>query len=144
MQYILQAFLYSRFPYFKNSIQAEKTQLKICLVSECGHSNASYPWTSFQNECHNQFGPCHVAAKIEGYTLVEENNEQALKAAVAKQPVSVQIEADSDVFRFYKSGILKNSGCGTALDHAVLAVGYGNQDGLDYRFVKFLDHPLPS
>jgi len=99
-------------------------------------NNASYPWTSFQDECHNQFGPCHVAAKIGGYTLVEENNEQALKAAVAKQPVSVQIEADSDVFRFYKSGILKNSGCGTALDHAVLAVGYGNQDGLDYWLIK--------
>jgi len=99
-------------------------------------SNKSYPWTAYQDECHNQFGPCDVTARIAGHTLVQPEDEQALKVAVAKQPVSVQIEADSDVFRFYKSGILTDTGCGTALDHAVLAVGYGTQAGQDYWLVK--------
>eukprot|EP00927_Polykrikos_kofoidii_P068325 TRINITY_DN63696_c0_g1_i1.p1 TRINITY_DN63696_c0_g1~~TRINITY_DN63696_c0_g1_i1.p1 ORF type:complete len:359 (-),score=40.23 TRINITY_DN63696_c0_g1_i1:62-1138(-) len=99
-------------------------------------TNQSYPWTSFQDECHNQFFPCQVVTRIQGYTLVQENDEQALKAAVAQQPISVQIEADTDIFRLYKSGVLKDSGCGTALDHAVLAIGYGTENGQDYWLVK--------
>jgi len=99
-------------------------------------SEKSYPYTAYQDECHNQFYPCEVAAHIAGHSYIEPNNEHALKEAVAQQPVSVEIEADSDVFRFYKSGVLKSSGCGTSLDHAVLLVGYGTQDGQDYWLVK--------
>ena len=39
-------------------------------------------------------------------------------------------------FRFYTSGVMDNVNCGTTLDHAVLAVGYGNEDGKDYWLVK--------
>jgi KDEL-tailed cysteine endopeptidase len=48
-----------------------------------------------------------------------------LKAAIAKGPTSVTIEADSAVFQGYQSGILNASNCGTDLNHAVTAVGYG-------------------
>eukprot|EP00929_Paragymnodinium_shiwhaense_P081684 TRINITY_DN42810_c0_g1_i1.p1 TRINITY_DN42810_c0_g1~~TRINITY_DN42810_c0_g1_i1.p1 ORF type:complete len:349 (+),score=48.60 TRINITY_DN42810_c0_g1_i1:57-1103(+) len=98
-------------------------------------SNQSYPWTSFQDECHNQFSPCQSILTIQGYTRLPESNENALKAAVAQRPVSVEIEADTDLFRFYKSGVLKGQ-CGTSLDHAVLAVGYGTDAGQDYWLVK--------
>ena len=56
-----------------------------------------------------------------------DQNEQALMAAVAKQPVSVAIEADEMAFQFYSGGVL-TSGCGTNLDHGVLLVGYGTDD----------------
>ena len=69
--------------------------------------------------CH--YEAIQVAAKISGHTLVQPNNELALKNAVAQQPVSVQIEADTDLFRLYKSGLIKDSGCGTALDHVSAA-----------------------
>merc|ERR1712151_611447 len=59
-----------------------------------------------------------------------------LKAAVAKQPVSIAIEADKSVFQLYKSGVMDSKSCGTKLDHGVLAVGYGTQDGKDYWKVK--------
>lgn len=99
-------------------------------------SEKSYPYTGYGDECHNQFWPCQKAAQIVGHTAVEPNNEMALKAAVAQQPVSVLIEADTDIFRFYKSGVLNNSGCGNFLDHAVLAVGYGTEEGKAYWLVK--------
>jgi C1A family cysteine protease len=58
-----------------------------------------------------------------------------LKAAIAKGPVSVAIEADQSAFQLYNGGVIK-SGCGTQLDHGVLAVGYGTEDGTDYVLVK--------
>lgn len=41
------------------------------------------------------------------------------------KPVSVAIEADTYLFQYYKSGVITSSACGTYLDHAVVAVGYG-------------------
>jgi len=56
-------------------------------------------------------------------------------SAVAQQPVSIAIEADKQVFQLYKSGVLKTL-CGTQLDHGVLVVGYGTENGSDYWKVK--------
>ena len=53
-------------------------------------------------------------------------------AAIDKGPVSVSVEADKTVFQHYKSGVLTGPECGTRLDHAVVAVGYGS----DYYIVR--------
>jgi cathepsin L len=59
-----------------------------------------------------------------------------LKDAIANGPTSVTIEADRRVFQHYTSGVLESFLCGTKLDHAVTAVGYGTQDGKDYYLVR--------
>jgi C1A family cysteine protease len=58
-----------------------------------------------------------------------------LRDAVAKGPVSVAIEADQFSFQLYHGGVI-TSGCGTNLDHGVLAVGYGTLNGQSYFLVK--------
>jgi len=58
-----------------------------------------------------------------------------LKLALQNGPVSVAVEADQMVFQHYKSGVI-TSGCGSKLDHGVLAVGYGTEDGEDFFIVK--------
>lgn len=60
---------------------------------------------------------------IDGFEDVPENDEAALKQAVAMQPVSVAICASGGL-QFYSSGIVGGKCC-DELDHGVLAVGYG-------------------
>jgi C1A family cysteine protease len=78
-----------------------------------------------------------VGVGVLGIHDIEPNNEFLLKEAVAKQPISVAIEADQFVFRFYRSGVIKKHHCGHNLDHGVLVVGYGvDEKGVRYWKLK--------
>jgi KDEL-tailed cysteine endopeptidase len=83
---------------------------------------------------------CDKCAEVAEFTGgcfdVPSNDEDALMRAVAQQPVSVAIEADNNVFMFYDGGIIDDAGCGEKLDHGVLAVGYGEENGKKYWIVK--------
>jgi len=95
-------------------------------------SLASYPYTAKDGSCQK----CSSVAHISSCSDVKPNDQISLKAAVAQQPVAVAIEADTRYFQSYSSGILTSSSCGTNLDHGVLAVGYGTENGQDYWLVK--------
>jgi len=99
-------------------------------------TEADYPYTSGSGTS----GTCKTDAKkvvtIKAHTDVPQKDEDALKVAVAQQPVSVAIEADKSVFQLYKSGVLTSKECGTTLDHGVGIVGYGTESGTDYWKVK--------
>ena len=59
-----------------------------------------------------------------------------MQAALNKQPVAVNIEASQAVFKYYSSGVIASSLCGTNTDHSVLVVGNGHERGMDYWLVK--------
>lgn len=46
------------------------------------------------------------------------------------------VEADTRVFQMYTGGILDSTACGTYLDHAITAVGYGSENGKEYYIVR--------
>jgi hypothetical protein len=92
-----------------------------------------YPYTGISNR-----GSCQ---KYNPYTFLNGcvnviPNELQLTYAVAQQPVSISIEADSRSFQLYSSGVYDDESCGTTLDHGVLAVGYGMENGKNYWLVK--------
>ena len=93
-----------------------------------------YPYTAEKGNCYSS--KCTPTVKINKCFDVPPNNELALKEAVSFQPVSVAIEADTKYFQSYKSGVLTGDSCGTTLDHGVLVVGYGTDNGQDYWLVK--------
>ena len=97
-------------------------------------TDASYPYTAVTGTCQK----CTSAGvKFSGCSDVTPNDQVALKAAVAQQPVVIAIEADTRYFQSYSSGILTDaSKCGTNLDHAVEIVGYGTENGVDYWKVR--------
>lgn len=70
-----------------------------------------------------------------GFNFVEPNNYLALLSAVAIGPVAVTVDAST--WDRYSSGIY--DGCNQqspSLDHGVLLVGYGTENGLDYWLIK--------
>ena len=77
-----------------------------------------------------------TAVTVSDYTNVTPSNPTQMQAALVTQPLAVAIEADKMVFQTYSSGVLSSSKCGTNLDHAVLVVGNGTEDGQDYWLVK--------
>ena len=109
---------------------------------EAGHNayaESDYPYTSGTTKkassCKYSAGDAGMTT-VTNYTHVTESNKDQMKAGLNKAPLAVAIEADKMVFQTYKSGVLTSSKCGTTLDHAVLAVGYGTENGQDYWLVK--------
>jgi len=64
-------------------------------------------------------------------------NTSAIMSALNKGPASVAVQADTATFQTYSSGIITSSACGTNIDHAITAVGYGTNDaGQSYYIVQ--------
>ncbi|KMT07606.1 hypothetical protein BVRB_6g147350 [Beta vulgaris subsp. vulgaris] len=98
-------------------------------------AETTYPYEAKNDICNSAKANAPVV-KIDGYEVVPENDENALLKAVANQPVSVAIDASGSDLQFYSEGVFSGE-CGTDLDHAVTAVGYGTtQDGTKYWIVK--------
>mmetsp|Transcript_11176 Transcript_11176/g.12808 ORF Transcript_11176/g.12808 Transcript_11176/m.12808 type:complete len:476 (+) Transcript_11176:355-1782(+) len=99
-------------------------------------SEEDYPYTAgsgIKGFCKRRCTPVPDSAPVK-FTDVD-HSESSLESAVAKQPVAIAIEADQTAFQFYNGGVLTQN-CGTKLDHGVLLVGYGTEDGQDYWLVK--------
>jgi len=97
---------------------------------------SEYPYTSG----HGQSGSClkkgTPAVHVAKVNTVQSRSAAQLLAAIAQGPVSVTVEADKIAFQGYTGGILNSAACGTNLDHAITAVGFGNKDGQSYYIVR--------
>ena len=74
--------------------------------------------------------------KVSGYKLVPAQSVVQLKAALNMQPVVIGIDASSLIFIHFESGVITSYQCGTTPNHAVLAVGYGSLNGIEFFLVK--------
>ena len=97
-----------------------------------------YPYTSGTTR---SAGTCETTCDIvtdsviKSYVDVITSSDSDMMTALNQQPVSIAIHTDQKDFQLYKSGVFTGS-CGTKLDHGVLVVGYGSEDGTDYYLVK--------
>lgn len=102
-------------------------------------SEEEYPYfsgtTKDRGDCKSHQCTNVKNSDIKGFYDVKPSSDDDMMAALSKQPVSIAIQADQREFQLYKSGVF-TSKCGTELDHGVLVVGYGSEDGLDYYLVK--------
>lgn len=96
-------------------------------------SQKDYPYTATDGSCNSGLPK---SGKITNFVDVPANNADALKAAIAQQPVAVAIEADTFTFQLYKGGVINDASCGTNLDHGVVAVGYNDEDATPYYIIR--------
>jgi len=99
-------------------------------------SDSSYPYTSGVTKTGGSCQKCSAVAHISSCSDVKPNDQISLMAAVAQQPVAIAISADTKLFQSYSGGIITSPSCYTSLDHGVLIVGYGTENGQDYWLVK--------
>jgi len=99
-------------------------------------SEAEYPYTSGSGNTGSCLQKGSPKVFVASYHNVQQYSAAQLLAAIAQGPVSVTVEADKMAFQGYTGGILNSAACGTNLDHAITAVGYGNKDGQNYYIVR--------
>eukprot|EP00929_Paragymnodinium_shiwhaense_P075220 TRINITY_DN3844_c0_g1_i1.p1 TRINITY_DN3844_c0_g1~~TRINITY_DN3844_c0_g1_i1.p1 ORF type:complete len:562 (-),score=160.64 TRINITY_DN3844_c0_g1_i1:289-1974(-) len=80
-----------------------------------------------------------VGAKITGWTDVAARDDKAVMEALVKNgPLSVSIQVPDDML-YYDSGVLNVTSCAhkeDTIDHSVVLVGYGSENGLDYWVIR--------
>jgi len=91
-----------------------------------------YIYTAKDGTCRD--ASMSKVATIEGHIDLKENDPQELMNAVAtKGPISISVAASD--FHFYDSGIY-NGDCGYVTNHAVVLVGYGEDQSGKYWIVR--------
>lgn len=97
----------------------------------------AYPYAGTDGEC--KFSSENVGVRVVESVNITLGAEDELKHAVAfVRPVSVAFQVVNG-FRFYKDGVYTSDSCGSTpmdVNHAVLAVGYGVENGVPYWLIK--------
>ena len=109
------------------------------IDKKCIPTEVSYGQYLMQDGfCHYNQSVC--GAMLSGYNNTKPGSVPDLLAAIyEKGPISVAIDASHRSFSFYSNGVYYEPTCGNttdALDHQVLAVGYGTYLGESYILVK--------
>jgi len=96
----------------------------------------SYPYEGMDDTC--RYHREDRGATDIGFVDIKQGDEDELKSALATVgPVSIAIDASQSSFQFYSEGVYDEPNCSPMnLDHGVLAVGYGVEEGQDYWLVK--------
>ncbi len=99
----------------------------------------SYPYLGVDEKCQidKLFTRSYRKERhfITGWKNIYHLNETRMRETIYNRgPISVCIAASSKDFRFYKSGVLDT--CDFDLDHDVLIVGFGVENGVKYFIIK--------
>lgn len=100
-------------------------------------SNFNYPYIAFRNKTCLYVKSKSVTS-CRGFVKIPQGSESELKKVVATiGPVAIGIQATFQSIQFYSTGIYFEPNCNPLqIDHAVLAVGYGSENGSDYWIIK--------
>ena len=98
-------------------------------------SEKSYPYTAREGTCRTDYEELHQGAKISG-SYRGRGNEETLKALVYQHGAVLVAAAVNANFTRYRGGIFGGCYESDKVNQAVVVVGYGSENGLDYWLVK--------
>jgi cathepsin L len=103
------------------------------------NADSAYPYKAVQGACAFKNQTQFKVETTSSWASVPQGNETALFYALLQQPIVVLIDSSHDSFNYYSTGIYSEPACtGTpnSIDHAVLLVGYGTSNGVDFWTIK--------
>ena len=96
-------------------------------------TESSYPYTARDGTC--SYDESDGVTNVSSYGQTRGTSDNL--ARLAQQPVNVAVAAGNNVFRNYSSGVItEDDGCPKAIDHAIVAVGWGVENGTQYYIVR--------
>lgn len=98
-------------------------------------TDKAYPYEAMDNKtCRYNF--INKGATDTGYTAIAPDEQSLLYCIQNIGPCCVAIDAGLTSFHFYKTGVYYDAACSQNVNHGVLCVGYGTDNGTDYWLVK--------
>ncbi|XP_059494519.1 procathepsin L-like [Stegostoma tigrinum] len=105
------------------------------LIRRRGINSAeAYPYTGQVGFCRHH--RTKIVARIIDYRRVREGEINLAKAVRDVGPISVVIYSGLKTFQFYEQGVYYDQDCKHPANHAVLTVGFGTENGMNYWLVK--------
>lgn len=97
-----------------------------------------YPYRAKQQSCFANRQNHQPRLKVRGNGKIPYGNERYMKTLLAKLgPVAVAVDAHLWGFLHYKSGVYDDASCSQRkVNHAVIVVGYGTENGKDFWLIK--------
>ena len=74
--------------------------------------------------------------KVIDYVNIPTESPEAIKEYLKLGPVAAALSSAQTPFKFYESGVITSHECALKLDHAILIVGHGIENGHEYFLVK--------
>lgn len=99
-------------------------------------SEAAYPYAGVDESCRRNAS--NIVFKIKGFQTVSKDDDSLRRAIATVGPISIAMQATENL-QLYKGGVLGDPSCSNwvgAINHGVLAVGYGQENDQHYWIVK--------
>jgi hypothetical protein len=93
-----------------------------------------YPYRGIDQTCQDSQHTGVVRST--GHVTVRAGSVSALEEQIAIGPVGIALAAGNTYFGNYASGVMDDARCGSSLDHAITAIGYGIEGGKKYYIVQ--------
>jgi len=98
-------------------------------------SEAEYSYTGVRGTCRSDFSAFYQGAKISDMYYTWSGDEETMARLVAEHGAVMTAVGVNSGFSSYSGGVY--AGCtGDSINHGVVVVGYGTEDGVDYWLVK--------
>ncbi|CAF3825991.1 unnamed protein product [Rotaria sp. Silwood1] len=96
-------------------------------------TDTSYPYIGKQDSCRTDGINEIDLGQVEYVDIPVGDEKQMAEALIKNGPIFIGLDADSELFMFYQSGILKIDSCPNGrydMDHAMVVVGYAYDEEL--------------
>merc|ERR1719219_1379352 len=98
-------------------------------------SEAEYPYTAVRGTCRTDYEVFYQGARISDMFFTWQGDEETMARLVAEHGAVMTAVGTNSHWYSYAGGVF--AGCtGSSINHGVVVVGYGTEDGEDYWLVK--------